>query len=633
MRFSFISSGRRVKISSKLFDMPSVYTSLLKRGRNGYSYAMESAREMARTLPENPGCYLMKNDKGTVIYVGKAKNLKRRVNQYFLPNRNLKTQALVEKIARIEYVITGNEYEALVLENNLIKKYDPHYNILLKDGKSYPVIRITKEQFPRVFKTRRIIKDGSIYYGPYPDGKRLDIYLDTVKEMYPLRLCSGPLKKKDSPCLYYHLHKCSGPCIGAITPAEYGEYVKAVRSFLDGDDSSLISKAEKEMFEASKKLDYETAARKRDLISALKVMQKNQAVEDLNSESSEDKRDYAALEMRSYLCTVSIMQFREGRLIGKALYRSECLSDETETLLSFLIQYYSDGDSLPRELYVSHDIDSELLSRYFKEELKKDISVNVPKDGKHYRILRLAAENASRDVEKRLSATDNTPALERLKDELGLDSLPRLIEGYDIAQLSGKYTVSSLIVFRDGNPSNKEYRHFSMKSLEEGEIDDFKSIHEAVFRRYKRQKDEKNELPGLVMIDGGIGQVHAALSALDELGLSLPVVGLAKKEETIVFPSGEELHLDKSDPGLRVLIAVRDECHRFATSFNQRMRSTDASFKLLESIEGVGKTRSRRIMEKYGTVEDILSLSKEELAKGAGIPVAVAERVLRKLNF
>ena len=594
---------------------------------------MESAREQAKALPENPGCYLMKNEEGTVIYVGKAKSLKKRVNQYFLPNRNAKTQALVEKIYRIDYVITGNEYEALVLENNLIKKYNPHYNILLKDGKSYPVIRITKEEYPRVFKTRRIIQDGSHYYGPYPDGKRLDMYLDTVREMYPLRLCQGPLKKKDTPCLYYHLHKCSGPCIGAITPSEYGEYIKEVKTFLDGDDSSLIRRVEKEMTEAAKKLDYETAAAKRDLRQALLVMQKNQAMEDLNRTQAVDKRDYAAIEMRAYLCTVSIMQFRDGRLIGKALYRSECLGDETETLLSFLIQYYSDGDSLPKELYVSHDIDAELLQKYFREELRGSITVNVPKDGKHFRILRLASENASRDVEKRLKSVDNTPALERLREICGLDKPPRLIEGYDIAQLSGKYTVSSLIVFRDGNPSNREYRHFSMKSLEEGEIDDFKSIHEAVFRRYRRQKDEKNELPGLIMIDGGLGQVHAALSALDELGLSIPVVGLAKRIETIVFPDGRELVLDHSDEGLRVLIAVRDECHRFATSFNQRMRSTDASFKLLESIEGVGKERSRRIMEKYGTVEDILSLTGEELAKGAGIPVSVAERVLRKLNF
>ena len=591
----------------------------------------ESARDQARALPENPGCYLMKNAEGTVIYVGKAKNLKRRVNSYFLPNRNAKTAALVEKIVNIEYVITGNEYEALVLENNLIKKYNPHYNILLKDGKSYPLIRITNEDYPRVFKTRRVIKDGSLYYGPYPDGKRLDMYLETVEDTYPLRLCQGVLKKKSTPCLYYHMKKCSGPCIGAISKDEYGEYIKEVKDFLSGDDSSLSRKVKKEMLEASKKLDFETAAKKRDLLEALSVMQSNQGIDDMDT--SEDSRDYAAIEMRAYLCTVSIMQFRDGRLIGKAMYRAECLGDETETLLSFLIQYYSDGDTLPHELYVSHDIDAELLSKFFKEELGKPLSVEIPKDGKHYRILRLAGENASRDVEKRLKSVDNTPALERLKEITNIDTLPSLIEGFDIAQLSGKYTVASLIVFRDGNPSNKEYRHFSMKSLEENEINDFQSIHEAVFRRYKRQRDEKAQLPDLLMVDGGIGQVNAAIAALDELGLSFPVVGLAEKHEEIVFPDNTSLLLDHSDPGLRVLIALRDECHRFATSFNQRMRSKDASFKLLESIDGVGPERSKRIMQTYQSVEAILSLTPEELAKGAKIPLPVAERVLRKLNF
>ena len=591
----------------------------------------ESARDQARSLPENPGCYLMKNAEGTVIYVGKAKNLKRRVNSYFLPNRNAKTAALVEKIVNIEYVITGNEYEALVLENNLIKKYNPHYNILLKDGKSYPLIRITNEDYPRVFKTRRVIKDGSLYYGPYPDGKRLDMYLETVEDTYPLRLCQGVLKKKSTPCLYYHMKKCSGPCIGAISKEEYGEYIKEVKDFLSGDDSSLSRKVKKEMLEASKKLDFETAAKKRDLLEALSVMQSNQGVDDMDT--SEDSRDYAAIEMRAYLCTVSIMQFRDGRLIGKAMYRAECLGDETETLLSFLIQYYSDGDTLPHELYVSHDIDADLLSKFFKEELGKPLKVEIPKDGKHYRILRLAGENATRDVEKRLKSVDNTPALERLKEITNIDTLPSLIEGFDIAQLSGKYTVASLIVFRDGNPSNKEYRHFSMKSLEENEINDFQSIHEAVFRRYKRQRDEKAQLPDLLMVDGGIGQVNAAIAALDELGLSFPVVGLAEKHEEIVFPDNTSLLLDHSDPGLRVLIALRDECHRFATSFNQRMRSKDASFKLLESIDGVGPERSKRIMQTYQSVEAILSLSPEELAKGAKIPLPVAERVLRKLNF
>ena len=589
----------------------------------------KSARDIARELPENPGCYLMKNKEGTVIYVGKAKNLKRRVSSYFLPNRNAKTAALVEKIVNIDYVITGNEYEALILENNLIKKYNPHYNILLKDGKSYPVIRITKEAFPRIYKTRRVIKDGSKYFGPYPDGMRLDTYLKMVDDNYPLRHCAGPLKPRKTPCLYYHIHKCSGPCIGAITEKDYGYYVKQVEDFLSGDDSSMIRQVEKEMLKASKELDFETAARKRDQLQALTVMQKNQMVQDFSG----DSRDYAAIEMRSYLCTISIMQFRSGRLIGKALYRAECLGDETETLFSFLVQYYSDGDTLPEELFVSCDIDTELLSRYFNDELKSPVYITVPKEGKHYRILRMAGENASRDVEKRLREVDNTPALEVLKKELGLEVLPRHIEGFDIAQLSGKYTVASLIVFRDGNPSNKEYRHFSMKSLD-GKIDDFQSMREAVGRRYQRLLNEGAELPDLLMVDGGKGQVSAALDSLSMLDLDFPVVGLAKEHEEIVFPDDRpSLFLDHSNPGLRVLIAVRDECHRFATSFNQRMRSREASFSLLESIDGVGPARSKRIMQKYGSVEAILSLTAEELSKGAAIPVTVAERVLHKLNF
>ena len=590
----------------------------------------ESARDIARKLPDNPGCYLMKNKEGTVIYVGKAKNLKRRVNSYFLPNRNAKTSALVEKIANIDYVITGNEYEALILENNLIKKYNPHYNILLKDGKSYPVIRITKEPFPRVFKTRRVIKDGSRYYGPYPDGSRLDTYLDMVEDNYPLRHCAGPLKPRKTPCLYYHIHKCSGPCIGAINEKDYGQYIKQIESFLEGDDSSMIRKAEKEMQEAAKALDFETAARKRDQIKALTVMQKNQMVEEF---SSDDSRDYAAIEMRSYLCTISIMQFRSGRLIGKALYRAECLGDETETLFSFLVQYYSDGDTLPQKIFVSCDIDTELLSKYFNDELKSPVYISVPREGKHYRILRMASENASRDVEKRLKELDNTPALEVLQKELCLPVLPRHIEGFDIAQLSGKYTVASLIVFRDGNPSNKEYRHFSMKSLD-GKIDDFQSMREAVGRRYQRLLNEGAEMPDLLMVDGGKGQVSAALDSLSALGLDFPVVGLAKEHEEIVFSGDREsLLLEHSNPGLRVLIAVRDECHRFATSFNQRMRSREASFSLLESIDGIGPERSKRIMKTYGSIEAILSLSAEELAKGASIPLPVAERVLHKLNF
>ncbi len=593
---------------------------------------MQSAKEQAKALPENPGCYLMKDSTDKVIYVGKAKNLRRRVTSYFLPNRDMKTTCLVEHIDHIEYIITGNEYEALILENNLIKKYDPHYNILLKDGKSYPEIKITNEDFPRIYKTRRILKDGAKYFGPYANVKDLDDYLEFVSKAFPLRLCSGPLSKKKDACLYYHMGRCSAPCIGKISKEDYGVYVKAVENFLSGDDSSIIKEVEKDMMKASKELDFETAARKRDLLSALRGMQVNQMVEDHDSPES---RDYVAIEMRSYLTTISIMQFRQGCLIGKALYRSESLGDEAETLFSFLVQYYSDGENLPRDIYLSHEIDFELMKEYFSHEFSRRVNVTLPMEGKHYRILRLAQENASRDVEKRLKDTDNTPALETLRNELGMDRLPRHIEGFDIAQLSGKYTVASLIVFRDGNPSNKEYRHFSIRSLE-GKIDDFESMREATSRRYSRLVNEKAELPDLIMIDGGKGQVNAVVEILEALGIRdrITIVGLAERNEEIVFPGhGDNLVLDKADPGLRVLIAVRDECHRFATSFNQRMRSKEASFFLLESIEGMGRKRSEKVMKTFGSVEAILELSADELAHRAGIPLTVAERILHKLNF
>ena len=386
------------------------------------------------------------------------------------------------------------------------------------------------------------------------------------------------------------------------------------------------------MYEASKKLDFETAAKKRDILEALNGVQANQMVQDWTDEES---RDYVAIEMRSYLTTISIMQFRGGSLIGKALYRSESLGDETETLFSFIVQYYSDGESLPHEIYVSHEIDADLIEKFFSENYSHKVNVLLPRDGKHYRILRLAEENATRDIEKRLKETDNTSALEILKDELSLERLPRHIEGFDIAQLSGKYTVASLIVFRDGNPSRSEYRHFSIKSLD-GKIDDFESMREAVSRRYSRLLAENAELPDLLMIDGGKGQVNAVFEILEALGIAdrIPVIGLAKEHEDLVPPgSGDTIRLPHSNEGLRVLIALRDECHRFATSFNQRMRSKEASFSLLQSIEGMGRKRSENVMKTYGSIEKILSLSPEELSKGASIPLEVARRILHKLNF
>ncbi len=589
-----------------------------------------SPQMQARELPHASGVYLMRDDKKAIIYVGKAKDLRKRVTSYFLANRSAKTAALVRKIAAIEYIITGNEYEALVLENNLIKKYSPHYNISLKDGKSYPMIRITNEKFPKVFKTRRLIDDGSSYYGPYPDAGKLDLYLDLIAKLFPLRRCSTPLRKREKPCLYYHIGLCLGPCAGLVSEEEYGKSVTAVRNLLEGRTDALLATLQEEMIQASKALNFEEAATKRDQITAIKTTQVGQQVQDFASES----RDYAAIEMRGPLCTISLMQMRDGQLIGRALYRAETLGEETETLLNFLIQYYADGQKLPQFLYVSHEIDVQLIRRYFTEQLGGRLDVNLPIDGKHYRILRMARENASRDVEKRLKSKDNTRALGELAEILDLAAPPTLIEGFDIAQLHGKYTVASLISFRNGNPDKPNYRRYNIKSLE-GRIDDYESIREAVARRYTKILNENLERPGLLIIDGGQGQVNAAREILDALGMvDIPIIGLAEQLETIVFDDErEDLQLPEDNEALRLVIAVRDECHRFATSANQAARSREASFRVLESVEGIGRKRSERLMKQYGCLEAILAKSAEELSKEAGISLVVAKRILSQLSL
>ncbi len=590
----------------------------------------EKAKSKAHSLPLNPGVYMHKDESGTVIYVGKAKSLRKRVSQYFLPNRDRKTAALVEKICDIEYIITGNDYEALVLENNLIKKYSPHYNIMLKDGKSYPVIRITHEDFPKVFRTRRIIRDGSEYFGPYPDSGRLQEYLDLIDRLFSLRKCSTPMRKRENPCLYYHIGRCQAPCCGKITKDEYGKSIDRIRKFLSGGNTELENQLKEEMMLASKEMKYELAAKKRDMLAALQSVSKAQMVEDF----SNDNRDYAAIEMRSPLCTVSIMQYRDGKLIGRALYRAQTFGDESETLLNFLMQYYEEAKEIPQQLFVSHEVDSELISRYFSEFLKRDVTVHVPKEGRDFRILRMAGENASRDVERRLKSRDNTEGLEVLRALCGLEVIPELIEGFDIAQLSGKYTVASLISFVNGNPNPAGYRRFNIRSLN-GAIDDYGAMREAVFRRYTRVMEENLQRPDLILIDGGKGQVNAARQVLDEIGFAdVPVVGLAEKYETIVFDDDRpDIRPDHSNEGLRILIAVRDECHRFATGANQAMRSREASFHLLESVPGIGKKISEKIMNTFASIEEAVQCSAEEISSRAGIPLKTAKNLLSRLKM
>lgn len=587
-------------------------------------------KSILEELPLNPGVYIMYNENGKIIYIGKAKSIKKRVSQYFLKDRDAKTTALVQNIRDIQYIITGNEYEALILENNLIKKHKPKYNIDLKDGKTYQMIRISNEEFPKVFKTRRLVSDGSQFFGPFPKGTYLDAYMNLVNSLYPLRRCSIPLKKRKSPCLYYHIGKCSAPCAGKITKEDYNKYIQECKKVLQGQTSTLRDELFKEMQRESKEMHYEKAAEKRDLIKAIDAITSPNAVESNNR--NEEANDYVAVESNGTIFAVNIMCLRGGSLLGKAIFRTETFATNEEVLTSFLLQYYNREKDLPKTIYISENIDKELVEKYFHEHIR-GVNIEVPTDGKHYRTLRLSEQNAKEDVAKRFKKEDNMKAVYELQNILDLEEPPRLIEGYDIAELHGKYTVASLISFKDGKSNKEGYRRFNIKSLD-GRIDDFGSMREALTRRYKRVIEENLDKPNLVMVDGGQGQVNVAREVLDDLGLAdIPVVGLAKAVETIVFDDDrEDLVLPHTNEGLRLLIAIRDECHRFATTLNQNQRSSDTRFKLLCSIKGVGEKRAEKIMKEFESIDNIVETPPEVITERTSIPLTVAKNIVKQLS-
>lgn len=570
----------------------------------------------------------MKNSQGKIIYIGKAKDLRKRVGSYFTANQGVKTRVLVSKIHTIEYILTSNEYEALLLENNLIKKHSPRYNINLKDGKSYPAIRITNEKYPRIFRTRRIIQDGSKYFGPYTDVRNIDLYLELIEKLFPLRKCRGPVKKREHPCLYYHIGRCSSPCTGKISQEDYLKHVHKAEKLLSGETEDLLAELEARMQAAAAELNYERAAEIRDTIQAVRTVGTDQEVVDFNME----KRDYVASVHRDTLSSFVVFQMRTGKMLGRDLYRAESFGTEEEAFFEFFFQYYGNSNTFPDVIYTDARVDISHLERFFKEELQLDIKVRTPQDDRHSKILRMATENAGQDVDRRLKAVENIPGLQELKDVLSLRKLPRRIEGFDIAQLSGKYPVASLVSFHNGNPDKKNYRRFHIKSLD-GKIDDYEAIREAVARRYTRVLNENLEQPDLIVIDGGRGQLNAALGILKTLGLNhIPVIGLAKQFEEIYIPqAAEPIRLPEGAEGLRVLQAVRDETHRFATNFNKNLRKKDLSLSSLEGIPGVGPKRSKALLETFGSVAAIRESSPQQISDRTGIPLSLSQTISSSL--
>ncbi len=592
---------------------------------------MDRLKDAVSEFPESSGVYLMKDKTGKIIYVGKAVNLKKRVGSYFLKNRDPKTSVLVSKICEIETIITESEYEALLLENILIKKWNPRYNIRLKDGKSYPVVRVTNEEFPRVFKTRRIIRDGSRYFGPFPSAGLLSIYLETIEKMFLLRKCRGVLKKRENPCLYYHIGRCSGPCVGRITAEDYEKIIKKVEELLSGDNESLLKWLKENMMEASESLEYEKAAEFRDAYLAAEglIDEFNQKIVDFN----ELRRDFIAFSSFENLYTFAVFQMREGRLIGRDLYRTEFGASDEEALEQFFIQYYSEQQELPNEIYFSRLIRLELIKNFFRNEKKAAPQLIYPEEGQNRSILKMAEENAFQDIMKRKRHVKNEEGLRALKDVLGLRVMPRRIEGFDIAQLNGKYPAASLVSFKDGVPDRRNYRHYHIKTLD-GRIDDFASVREAVTRRYTRLLNENQPMPDLILIDGGAGQVSAAKGVLTALGLDyIPLAGLAKRDEEIYLSgSSRPINLPEGDPALQVLQYVRDETHRFATGFNKKMRQKDSRFSLLESVPGIGPAKSRHLIQKFGSIEEMKKQDIGSLRKAAGLTEAAAKALIEELG-
>ena len=563
--------------------------------------------------------------------MGKAKSLKNRLSSYFSGRKDIKTRLLISNARSIEYITTNNEYEAFLLENNLIKKYTPKYNINLKDGKSYPVLRITAEEYPRIFKTRRIVQDGSKYFGPYPDASALDTFIETLKEVYPLRHCKSFRKKSPnaSPCLYYHIGRCLAPCCRDVAQSTYTEFIDEISMLLEGKGEETAKKVEEQMKAAAKEMNFEKAARLRDGLKALSVLQNENSVEGFDG----NDRDYIASWRDGELVSIAVLKIRGGKLLGRDTYRAVSLNEDEEILEEFMGAYYTEKEEIPPGIYVTVETDKSLMKKYLSEELKANTDIILVTDGiehakLHSAAVAMAQENAREDIIRRKRERGDFPAMEELKEVLELPTLPARIEGFDIAHIGGKFPVASLISFYNGNPDKKNYRYFRLKTTD-GYIDDFQSMREATTRRYTRLLNEEKELPDLILIDGGIGQVNAVDGVLKSLGLNVPIAGLAKRDEEIWRPhTSEPVRLSKRSDALRLLQRVRDETHRFATSRNQNLRTKENTVTPFVKLPHVGAERDKLLMKKYGTLEALSKAPESEIAELLHVRADLAADIL-----
>jgi excinuclease ABC subunit C len=570
-----------------------------------------------KTIPTDPGVYLYKNAEGEVIYVGKAKNLRSRVRSYFVEGAsdNAKTGSLLREAVDIEYIVVGNEHEALALENNLIKEKKPRYNILLRDDKSYPYVKLTAEPYPRIYVTRKLRKDGGSYYGPYFPASLAYRIVDLVHRSFLIPSCKIDLTRDHPrPCLQFHIKRCLGPCVKDLTTPEiYSEAVRDVRLLLEGKPTELSHSLRQRMEQAAAAMQFELAAKYRDLIVTVEQLSEKQRMEKADGEDI----DVISYHWENHLLAVNLFHMRGGKVLDRREFFWEDLG-EMETAAGFevgdffstlLKQLYLDAHYIPRCIYIPVDFeDREALEVLLSEKRGARVHIDVPQKGDKRSLIDLVGTNARQSYDQRFRVMKpRTEVLKSvLQDVFMLPEPPTRIECFDISHIQGTETVASMVVWEDGKMKNADYRKFIIRTVEG--IDDFKSMHEVVTRRYKRLIEEQKPLPSLVLIDGGLGQLHAAARALEELGLAAqPVASLAKREETLYLYGQEDepIVLDRHSPVLLLIQQVRDEAHRFAITFHRKRRQMRDHATELREVQGIGEMTTRRLLQHFGSLHAV----------------------------
>ena len=588
-------------------------------------------------LPAKPGVYQFFNDKGKVIYVGKANNLRSRVKSYFHSNTpNAKTEVLVGKISNLELVVTDSEVEALILENNLIKELKPRYNVNLKDDKSFPFIKVTNEPYPRIFSTRRVVRDGSKYFGPYTSVKNMKAALRMINQIFKIRSCKYDIndesisKKKFKVCLDYHIKKCDGPCEGLVSQKDYNEMVDEVVKVIRGRTDDLIKELDIKMKSASGGMEFEKAAEIRDKIEQLRIISSKQKVV---SNDFED-RDVISVAFEDKDSACSVFNIRGGKLVGKKQLRLSLRGgEELEEIYSAAVKfYYGDHVEIPKEiLFETEPSEKDLLEEWLNQRAEKRVKIFVPQRGELKSLVNMCKENAMLQLKEiqlqKMKKEGYMPyALSALQRDLRIKKLPQRIECFDISNIQGSDSVASMVVFVDGKPKKSEYKKFIIKEVKGP--DDFASMQEVIRRRYTRLIENKEPLPELIMVDGGKGQLSSAVEILNSLGIKqYNIIGLAKRLEEVFFPEKSEPEsISKTSSGLKLLQQIRDEAHRFAITFHRVRRSKRTIKTELTEIKGIGKATAYLLLKEIGSVEKIKKTDTETLSKLIGKKKALLVR-------